>query len=234
MRGCSAGSYLVGRSLAESTFREKYGLAVVAIERDGISLFAPTPDTVFREGDVVLLKGRLEEFKQQDVEPRLEILPPLEYHERDLESPTNVVAEAVLAPRSSLIGSTLRQTRFRDRYGMNVLAIWRQNRAIRTRVASTPLEFGDSLLMQGPLSVSEVILAGALLMVISGVVTMEQAYRAIEWKVVFLVAGMLPLGIAMTTTGGTALIASGMTSMLGPFGPLALLLGLLTLTVPVS
>lgn len=277
-----AGSYLIGRTLAESTFREKYGLAVLAVERDGVTLFAPLPDTVFRQGDVVLLKGRLEEFREKDVEPRLEILPPREYRECDLESGMNVVAEAVLAPRSHLIGSTLRQVRFRDRYGMNVLAIWRHDRAIRTRVAGVPLEFGDALLMQGPgrkldllrsdpdlillshateqplrvpekgrralaifavtiliaaitpFSVSEVILAGALLMVLSGVLTMEQAYRAIEWRVVFLVAGMLPLGIAMTKTGGTALIASALTSALGPFGPLALLLGLLTLTVLVS
>jgi di/tricarboxylate transporter len=277
-----AGSYLIGRTLAESTFREKYGLAVIAVERDGVSLFSPKPDMVFELGDVVLLKGRLDEFKEHDIEPRLEILPPREYHERDLESAANVVAEAVLAPRSHLIGTTLRQVRFRDRYGMNVLAIWRQDRAIRTRVAGVPLEFGDGLLMQGPrrkldllrsdpnlillsheaetplrvpekgrralaifvvtiliaavapLSVSQVILAGALLMVLSGVLTMEQAYRAIEWRVVFLVAGMLPLGIAMTKTGGTALIASALTSALGPFGPLALLLGLLVLTVLVS
>ncbi len=277
-----AGSYLVGRSLAESMLREKYGLTVVAIEHDSRTVYAPKPDTVFREGDIVLFNGHLQEFRQKDVEPRLEILPPLEFHERYLESAVNGVVECMLAPRSGLLGSTLRQVRFRDRYGMQVLAIWRQDRAIRTGLADIPLQFGDSLLMQGPwrrlellrsdrdlillsheserppvprgqawlasgifaatillaavspLSVSEVMLAGALLMILAGVVTMAQAYRVIDWRVVFLVAGMLPLGTAMTKTGATELIAHAITSTLGSFGPLALLLGLLTLTVLLS
>jgi di/tricarboxylate transporter len=277
-----AGSFLIGRTLAQSTLREKYGLAVVAIEREGHTLYGPKPEAVFQEGDILLLKGRVEEFRHKDVEPRLDILPPVEYYERDLESAANVVVECMLAPRSRLFGSTPRQLRFRDKYGMQVLAIWRKNRAIRTHVGDMALEFGDSLLMQGPwlkldllrsdpdlillrhgpnypppmrgkawlsfvifaatilvaaatpLSVPEVMLAGALVMVLSWVVTMEQAYQAIDWRVVFLVAGMLPLGTAMTKTGATALIANAMIAVLGSWGPYALLLGLLTLTVLLS
>ncbi len=277
-----AGSFLIDRPLAESTLSERYGLSVIAIEHDGRTVYAPSPDFVFHHGDVVLFKGRLEEFLQKDVEPRLEILPPMHYFERDLESPANIVVECMLAPRSLLLGSSLRQIRFRDKYGMQVLAIWRKDRSMRTQLADVPLEFGDSLLMQGPwqklellrsdadlillshesehppvrpgkawlatgifgatilvaasapLSVSEVMLAGALLMVLFSVVTMEQAYRAIDWRVVFLVAGMLPLGTAMTKTGATAVIARGLTSVLGASGPLILLLGLLTLTVLMS
>ena len=51
------------------------------------------------------------------------------------------------------------------------------------------------------LPVGEVMLGGALAMVLSGVLSMDEAYRAVEWKTVFLVAGMLPMGIAMTKTG---------------------------------
>jgi len=86
----------------------------------------------------------------------------------------------------------------------------------------------------GRFSVSEVMLTGAIVMVMANIVTLEQAYRAIEWRIVFLVAGMLPLGLAMTQTGATSLFANALTSALHPFGPLALLLGLLTLTVLLS
>jgi di/tricarboxylate transporter len=86
----------------------------------------------------------------------------------------------------------------------------------------------------GLFSVGEVMLTGALLMVIMNVLSMEQAYRVIEWRIVFLVAGMLPLGMAMTKTGATALFAKALTTIEGPFGPQALLLGLLTLTVLLS
>jgi di/tricarboxylate transporter len=64
--------------------------------------------------------------------------------------------------------------------------------------------------------------------------TMEQAYRVIDWRIIFLVAGILPLGLAMTKTGATTLFANLLTGSLLPYGPYALLLGLLTLTVLLS
>ena len=53
--------------------------------------------------------------------------------------------------------------------------------------------------MVAPLPAGEVMVGGALVMVLAGVLSMDQAYQAIEWKTVFLVAGMLPMGIAMSS-----------------------------------
>jgi di/tricarboxylate transporter len=276
------GSILNDRKLAESNLRDKYGLNVVAIERNNEKILAPLPDFVIQQGDVMLLEGRLEEFRQRDVEPYLEIQPETQYRERDLESPDTVILEVVLSPRSQLIGQTLKATHFREKYGMTVLAIWNGERVIRTGLADLKLAFGDALLLQGPherlptlrissdlivlsaeedavkkvsnkaplaigifaltvavaalgpFSVGEVMLAGALLMVILNVMTMEQAYRVIDWRIVFLVAGMLPLGMAMTKTGATGLFAKALVDWVGPYGPQVLLLGLLTLTVLLS
>ena len=66
-------------------------------------------------------------------------------------------------------------------------------------------------------------------MILVNVLTMDQAYAAIDWKSIFLVAGMLPMGIAMTKTGAATSLANGLIGFLGPFGPLALLGGLLLL-----
>ncbi len=277
-----AGSALIGKNLAESTLREKYGLNVVAIEIGSGALVTPEPAFIIHQGDILLMEGRLEEFQQLDVEPYLEILPMRQYSERDLESASIAIMEAVLSPRSQLIGRTVKEAHFREKFGMMVLAVWNGERVIRTRLADLKLAFGDALLLQGPrknisllrmdpnlivlsgddershsvsnkarlalmifgltvfvaalgrFSVSEVMLAGALAMVLANVVTMEQAYRAIEWRIVFLVAGMLPLGLAMTKTGATSIFATALTSVLHPFGALALLLGLLVLTVLLS
>ncbi len=266
-----AGSYLIGRPLAQSTFRERYNLAVVALERGGKVLLSPSPDTLFQEGDIVLLEGKVEEFRRQDVPPYLEILPPRPWREEDLESPEVAVVEAVLAPRSTLIGQTLRSAHFREKYGMSVLAIWRAGRPIRTSLGDLPLQFGDALLLQGPRRnlpllrgepdlvllgeeeeavplrrpvpalaimvatlvlvalfpslIGELMLGGALLMVLVGILTMDQAYRSIEWKSVFLIAGMLPLGTAMTKTGAASLLAGHIVAWLGPAGSWALLAG---------
>lgn len=230
----------------------------------------------------MLVSGRLEEFRKLDVEPYLEILPEREYDEKDLESPSTVVLEVVLSPRSQHIGHTLKETHFRENLGMTILAVWNGARVIRTGLADHRLEFGDALLVQGPrdrlpmlrsnpdlivlsdeqdpvrkassksrlaigifavtvllatlgiLPVGEVMLAGALALVLVNVVTMEQVYRAIDWRVVFLLAGMLPLGLALNKTGASQLIAEAVVQTASPLGPLGLLLALVLLTVVLS
>ncbi len=71
---------------------------------------------------------------------------------------------------------------------------------------------------------------GAALMVVTGCLTMDEAYRNIEWKAVFLIGGMLPLGIAMETSQTAALIANSLIALLGSYGGAAVLFGLFLLT----
>jgi di/tricarboxylate transporter len=67
-------------------------------------------------------------------------------------------------------------------------------------------------------------------MVLVGCLSMEEAYRQIEWKAVFLIAGMLPLGTALDQTGAAKLIAEGVVAVVGPWGPQAVMFGLIALT----
>jgi di/tricarboxylate transporter len=275
-----AGSCFSGKPLAESGLRESYGVNLVALEREGRVTPAPPADTVLTEGDIVFLEGKVEEFRERDAAPCLELLPAPNWQAGHLESETVAMAEAVLAPRSTLLGQTLRTAHFREKYGMNVLGIWRAGRPIRTNLGDLPLAFGDALLLQGlrdrmplmrtepdlilldgggaerravttrskrwlapaimlaalilaafnPTLVGAIMLGAALLMVLVGILTMDQAYGAIEWRSIFLVAGMLPLGLAMTKSGAAGLMADKLIAVLGPAGPLALLAGLCLLT----
>jgi di/tricarboxylate transporter len=79
-----------------------------------------------------------------------------------------------------------------------------------------------------PIYIAAVI--GAALMVLFGCLSMDEAYRQIEWKAVFLIAGLLPLGTALDQTGAAMLIAEGVVTLVGPFGPQAVMLGLVALT----
>lgn len=76
-----------------------------------------------------------------------------------------------------------------------------------------------------------IMLGGALAMMLTGILSTEQAYSAIGWKTVFLVAGILPMGIALTKTNAAALMGEGVISVLGPLGPIALLAGLFLVTM---
>ena len=82
----------------------------------------------------------------------------------------------------------------------------------------------------GWLATAEAMLAGALAMVLVGALSMDEAYQTIEWRSVFLIAGMLPLGLAMEKTGLAGALSLGMVQALGSMGPLAVLAGVLAMT----
>lgn len=78
----------------------------------------------------------------------------------------------------------------------------------------------------GGFHVSVAMVIGAVLMVLTGSLTMDEAYQSIEWRSVFLIAGMLPLGTAMQATGTAQFLADNMLGVLGPLGPIAVLGGI--------
>jgi di/tricarboxylate transporter len=84
------------------------------------------------------------------------------------------------------------------------------------------------LLGYAPISVAAVV--GGSIMVLTGCLSMEQAYRAIDWRAIFLIAGMLPMGTAMQTTGAATYIADQVMLLLGDAGPWPVIMGLYIVT----
>ena len=87
----------------------------------------------------------------------------------------------------------------------------------------TPVLFGLV-----PIAIAAV--GGATLMVLLRCMTMEEAYRSVEWRSIFLIAGMLPLGLAMQQTGAANLIAEGVLQIAGSLGPWGIIVGLYLVT----
>lgn len=78
------------------------------------------------------------------------------------------------------------------------------------------------------------IAIAAAAMVIGGVLTMEDAYRTMEWHAIILIAGMYPVSLAMVDTGLADLLGRGIVSLVAPFGPLGLAAGAYLLTAALS
>ncbi|MBD3310745.1 SLC13 family permease, partial [Candidatus Woesearchaeota archaeon] len=72
-----------------------------------------------------------------------------------------------------------------------------------------------------PIMVSALL--GVVLMIISGVLSLDEGYKAVNWRVIFLLAGIIPLGIAMENTGTTQLLADSIVSISGNMPPIILL-----------
>ena len=85
-----------------------------------------------------------------------------------------------------------------------------------------------------PDMIAEIMLSGAVAMVLIRTLSMDQAYRAIDWRSLFLVAGMLPVGVALNKTGVSTMFANVLLSSLGGSDHLVLLGGFVLLTVALT
>ncbi len=74
------------------------------------------------------------------------------------------------------------------------------------------------------------MLAGAIVVLLTGLLSMEEAYRAIRWKVIFLVAGMFAMSTAMIETGLAQMIGTALLQVVEPLGPTGLIAGSFLLT----
>ena len=102
-----------------------------------------------------------------------------------------------------------------------------------------PIAIGLMLLVIGlvlfaGIDISLAMVIGAVGMVISRSLSMDEAYASIDWRTVFLVAGMLPLGAAMETTGTAKYIADLMLDAIGGMGPMAALAGIYLLAALIT
>lgn len=274
------GSRLVGVALRDSRIGEELGITVLAIWRGSHAILTPEPDEVIEAEDYLLVLGRWERVEQLgnwglQCGRENRAFKGAHHYPVDL-------TEVIIPPRSSMVGKTLKEARFRNKYGLTAVALWREGRSYRTDVGIMPLQVGDALLMVGSAArigtlshdrdylmmqsshihqpsspqkapwallitgvvllvavlnwfpLPEVMLAGAMAMVLTGCINMDEAYRAIEWRVLFLIAGMVPVGIALTNTGLGERVGTALVSAVAPFGPLALVAGVFLLTVGIA
>ncbi len=107
------------------------------------------------------------------------------------------------------------------------------------RTDKAPIAVGVMALVLGlvllaDFHISTAMVIGAVLMVLTGCLNMDEAYQSIDWRTVFLVAGMLPLGAAMETTGAARLLADLMLGTVGDLGPIAVLAGIYILVALIT
>ena len=145
-----ANSALIGKSLMESGLRQDFELSVIGLERRGQAQLALDKDTLLRRGDVLLIEGMVDNLVWAEASGLLDVQPEVGVGDRDLQSEVVGITEVILSPHSRLVGKTLTDVQFREKYNLSVLAILRDGRPRRTGLAELPLRFGDTLLVQGP------------------------------------------------------------------------------------
>ncbi|MCA2619491.1 MULTISPECIES: SLC13 family permease [unclassified Microcystis] len=259
-------SNLIGQTLSQSGLQRKFNFDVLELIRNKVHLSQPLADKVLNAGDILIVHSSREELLKIKDERGLEIFADVKFHKEDIESAITTgeekLAEVLILSNSRLIGTTLKDLKFRQRYNATVLAIRRGSELLQGRLGKIPLKFGDLLLVQGPkqsfiglqttrellvleekeieslrqdkgiialmITLLVIIIAafdiqpilvtslvGVVLMVITGCLKPGEVYGSIRWDIIFLLAGLIPLGTAMDNSGTTKWLADNLVAIGG-------------------
>ena len=270
-------SELAGFTLRKSRLADVFDFRVLAVFREGQLKVMPRGDEVLDGGDLLLIEGQPGDLDVLRGLQELNIDTSIPQSLGAFDSERLTLMDATLDPRTRLAGRTAGELNFRERYGIELAAIWREGEPVGSDLANERLQIGDALLLLGPrdrlkllasdsdflvltplgqqppdtrraplaalimlavvvtvmlgkapIAIAAVI--GGTVMVLVGCLSMEQAYRAIDWRAIFLIAGMLPLGTAMQSTGAAEFLADQVVLLLGDAGPWPVIMGLYILT----
>lgn len=160
------GSPLAGRTLAEADLPGSLGLTVLEVREEDHNGEMRLPhllalarltgtgedhqalaDTVLRGGQSLLVAGSADGAARLVGRGHAVLLS--DHLEGDPTSREIGIAEVLLTPRSRLLGRTLKDVRFRDRYHLSVVGVKRLGEPLQEDIRKTTLRFGDMLLVQG-------------------------------------------------------------------------------------
>jgi di/tricarboxylate transporter len=263
------GSASADKSIREAPVVHDLDITILRIEREGNRFDLPTAGLVLKENDVLLIRADLDELRRLLDREGIQFKPQTKWADSNLASADYRLIEAVIDPGSRLVGSTLKRSNFRERYGAAVLAIRHGGQVLREKLSETVLKAGDVLLIEirqdyvgtfrrsrdfiitsemqptefrrskaviavtivagvvlaaalniAPIVVTAVV--GAIALILLQCITIDEAYEAIDWKIIFLLAGVLSLGIALERSGAAAILSANMLKYIGALGPIAL------------
>jgi di/tricarboxylate transporter len=275
-----AGSPLIGKQWGALKNKDLQNIDLIKIIRGDKATWRASKTTI-REDDHLLIHGNANELIKMKDNYQLETKADSVINDQKLRSDKIELIEALVPPRSKLIGQTLRGADYIRRFGCVVLAIQRRDKILRDRLADIDFDDGDTLLLQcdkesvrrimqskdliatneltelhlrkdravralaiflaiillaafNIVSILVAALIGAVAMVVGRCITIEEAYNAIDWKVIFLLGGILPLGLALQQTGTATWLASTVMQPLLDMGPLIVLASFYLITAALT
>lgn len=268
----SEGSPLVGKDFSESPFAKIRKMRLIEVRRNGLRVRVPLKEIRFRDGDELFFKGSPDGLADVTKTKGLEVKGGDELGLEGVQTESAVLMEGILGPDSSLVGKSLAEIKFRQQFGVIILAVHRKGRNLREQFEDTKLAFGDTLLVQGsaekmrrlfeqpdfinlsapttkefrvnkaPWAIGALIvfvllgalggfgvvdkiptvqlaLGAVLFVLVTGCLDPKEAYAAVDWRIIFLIMGMLGIGMAMIHSGLLDAVAYQVEAVCGGLDP---------------
>ena len=143
------GSPMVGVSLIDSGILKTPGVRILEIVRGSMALPDKINEVVLHEGDRLVLACKPHGIAQARNFAGVDFLGEIGQGLEQIAASEGSIVEGFIGPNSSIVGKTVGQIDFRQRFRMIVLALHRRGKNVREKIETLPLEFGDTLLMMG-------------------------------------------------------------------------------------
>lgn len=268
----SKGSPLVGMEFGETPFAKIKKLRLIEVRRNGLRVRVPLQEIRFRDGDELFFKGSPDGVLDVTKTEGIEVNVGQEFGLEGVQTESAMLMEGILGPDSSLVGKSLSEIKFRQQFGVIILAVHRRGKNLQEKFEDTKLAFGDTLLVQGsaekmrrlfeqpdfvnlsapttkefrtrkaPLAIGSLLvfvllgalggfgliekiptvqlaLGAVLFVLLTGCLEPKEAYEAVDWRIIFLIMGMLGIGLAMIESGLLVAIANQVEAVCGGLDP---------------
>ena len=188
----TAESPLNGRTCLERGINKNYDVMVLDILRDNNMITNMIRLTKLKEGDVLFVRGTLENFLRMKEVEKVALLTDEKLTQEELEQEDNVVLECLITDKSDLVGKSLMTSNFRRRFGSFILAIRREGTIVREKIAHVILNAYDTLLVYGPKNkVNELSKTNEF--VVLGEVDAELRKQRFWWMTIVVIIGTIAL-----------------------------------------
>ena len=188
----TAESPLNGRTCLERGINKNYDVMVLDILRDNKMITNMIRLTKLKEGDVLFVRGTLENFLRMKEVEKVALLTDEKLTQEELEQEDNVVLECLITDKSDLVGKSLMTSNFRRRFGSFILAIRREGTIVREKIAHVVLSAYDTLLVYGPKNkVNELSKTNEF--VVLGEVDAELRKQRFWWMTIVVIIGTIAL-----------------------------------------
>jgi di/tricarboxylate transporter len=151
----SADSSLLKKTVAEIEESDAFNFKVLGIIRRGRRLPASSREETLKSGDVLIVRTTPEDLVSIRERPQIELRPihlygpAIEEKKEETEEDAEQFVQAIVAPKSDLVGRTLGEVDFQKRFGAVVISLWRKNGWLDKELSKVKLRANDVLVLEG-------------------------------------------------------------------------------------
>jgi len=189
-------SPLIGSTCLDRGVSKNYDITVLSIIRNDERIETNLRNQKIKSGDILMARGTLDNFIRFRDEEKLLMLTDKKMNQNELISGASTIVEGLVTQNSSLIGNSLFDVDFRKKFGAFVLAVRREGKTLREKIARIKLHFADTLLIFVPKSSMDTMIKNRDLAILQ-----EHEVSIKKVKFWWLAIAVIPLAMLLAALG---------------------------------